>query len=511
MFVDRVAVLPRYLSSLAQVGPVRAFPTAEGFGASAIGGRGGRVIEVTNLNDNGPGSFRAAVTASGPRTVVFRIGGTISLLNPLEISSGFLTIAGQTAPGGGIALRTRSVISVGGEASVSDIIVRYLRFRYDMTHGPTNQDVVTFNGTRNIFDHCSFSWGTDATFSAGKANHSTVQWCIISEGLTKGSEFSEGSHRLSIHHNLWAHHFERLPKIRGENALLGGNAAIFDFVNNVVYNWANYATGLAGSAQANAVNNYYKAGANSPSPGKVAEIVRMQGEPGRSLYVVGNFGPSCSGLDCSNQWASIISDVGGVRGDNTRTDSRHAAPQVVTTSAAQAFTEVLARAGASFPMRDAVDQRIVSDVKNGSGRILGDGTGIVKPGQDPGVVFGWPVLAPGAAPADSDHDGMPDSWEVARGLNPNDPNDGPKVSANGYTNLENYLNGLVDSALPPLPPVVLGPPVPAPPPAPGPPVVVQPPVQQQQPSAGPAPGQGGNGKMIFMVLGGALVVWVLSD
>ena len=430
----------------------RAFPGAEGFGAQAAGGRGGRVIEVTNLNDSGPGSFREAVTAQGPRTVVFRTGGTIQLLTPLTLSSSFLTIAGQTAPGGGITIRSPHQIDFGGEGDVHDVIVRFVRFRYDIANGSPTGDIVNVGGYNIIFDHCSFSWGTDETFSIG-GHHVTVQWCIISEGLTKGSAFSEGAHHLSIHHNLWAHHRERSPKMRGEPDRLSGEPALFDFVNNVVYNWMDSATDVAGSSLANVVNNYYKAGPDTPPPQTIAEIVRLQDAcvltpsgdcvPGteRQIYVSGNFGPSCRFLDCADQWNSVISDVAGVRGRNTAVDTPHAVPSVTTSAALAVFEEVLAGAGVTLPRREEVDTRVVEEVRGGTGRMIAG---------DPTLLTGWPVLESGTPPVDSDQDGMADSWESDnfQGLGRDGRSD---FDGDGYTDLEEYLDWLVTSASTPPP------------------------------------------------------------
>ncbi len=263
---------------------IPAFPGAEGFGANALGGRGGDVIEVTNLNDDGPGSLRAAINSEGPRIVVFRTGGTIELQSTLEIINPFITIAGQTAPGGGITLKNRSSSKGTLFVRTHDVVIRNLRSR----PGPpaersSNGDAIEILGPdayNIIIDHCSFSWAIDEVVSTWYAAHNiTIQWSIIAEGLNcskheKGCHSmgmllgSEGSGNISIHHNLFAHNHQRNPFIK--------TSGLVDVVNNVIYNpWGtpSVATDDFGEVQVNYIANYFKRGADTAS-GKIPHQCR---------------------------------------------------------------------------------------------------------------------------------------------------------------------------------------------------------------------------------------------
>ena len=440
-------------------GMLKAFPTAEGFGAQAVGGRGGQIIEVTTLADAGSGSLRACIDAEGPRTCVFRVAGTIELDSVIDIRNPFLTIAGQTAPGGGITIKSVEPITVGcnceigeGDPGTNDIIIRHVRFRRDVRPDTQpiddNEDALNmFGGSYNVIvDHCSFSWGTDETMSVtGKAHEVTVQWSIVSESYFKGSHVTGGSYNVSLHHNLFAHNQERNPKMRGRPEHLDGNMPIYDFVNNVVYNWTNYATAVAGNGMGNVVANFYKLGPNTNSYPYPREIVRMQDTsvPGaeRSIYAVGNMGPTCP-QGCSNDWDDgMVSDIGGGLGNISRSDRRHPAPEVETSAADQAYADVIADAGATmgldelgqpFIRRDAVDVRIMDEVESGGGGNIGM-TALPQ--------SAWPVLDPGTAYPDADHDGMADPWETEHGFDPSDPGDGNgDRDGDGYTNVEEFLN-----------------------------------------------------------------------
>jgi len=440
---------------------IPAFPAAEGFGTETVGGRGGQVIEVTNLNDNGRGSLREAIETEGPRIVVFRVGGMIELQSGLLITHPYITIAGQTAPGDGITLKGYGENRI---EATHDVIIRYLRFR---GIGRENQDCLNIlHGSYNVvIDHCSFSWGTDETISIiAKSHDVTVQWCIMSEGLDyngKGSLVSTGAYNVSLHHNLYAHNGERNAKMKGNTAELDGHLAYYDYVNNVVYNWYGYAHSVAGCGKGNVIGNYFKPGINSGSYPERREIIRQQWEAGRQIYARDNIGATCP-QGCESDWdgetflwngveyeGGMISDMSGdlnPNGFGTRTDTPIPTPPVSTLPATLAFEKVLANSGAIFPFRDAVDERIVNDVKNGSGNII----------MDPSEVGGWPVLNSGIPPTDTDHDGMPDDWETAIGLDINDPSDGLlDMDEDGYTNVEEYINGLLllsDDIVPPNPP-----------------------------------------------------------
>ena len=419
-----------------------AFPGAEGFGAQSIGGRGGRVIEVTNLNDAGPGSLRAAIEASGPRTVVFRVGGTIELDSSLEVQNPYLTVAGQTAPGDGITLKN-SPLSAGTPLKIKthDVIIRYIRSR----PGSNSDEIGTldaltiFNETDGlqdvIIDHGSFSWATDEVVNVYYAAHNiTIQWSIIAEGLDCSTHVengelqchsmgmllgSDGSRDMSIHHNLFAHNRHRNPRIKTMGTI--------DVVNNVVYNsgsgngWRSptYVHGGRGVVPANYVGNYFKPGFDTGAAEwfiDTKEIVEV--------YVEGNIVPN------------EVIDPASV---DMLVDTRHDTPPIVTTSAPVAYVQVLEQAGSSrglecdgtpYARRDSADLRIVEEVRNGTGWII----------DEPEEVGGWPVLYAGVACADGDHDGMPDEWEVLKELDAADPSDRNDLAPSGYTWLETYLN-----------------------------------------------------------------------
>jgi len=289
-------------SSLALAAP--AFPGAEGFGANSIGGRGGTVIEVTNLNNSGPGSLRAAVEASGPRIVVFRVSGTIILKTGLTILNPYITIAGQTAPGGGITLRNdRSNGAPTLDIRTHDVIIRYIRMRT----GPGGDDsllIYTSPAYNVMIDHISASWGVDENVNIwGNVRDVTIQWSIISEGLknsthpegdpgghSMGFLVGSGSRNISFHHNVLAHNDARNPKWDGSH-----EQAVYDFVNNVIYNWGAYATAVSGNAKTNVVGNYYKRGSDSSGYTSLGrrEVIRWQDDPGWSLLIEGNVGPTC--------------------------------------------------------------------------------------------------------------------------------------------------------------------------------------------------------------------------
>lgn len=425
--------------------PVLAFPGAEGFGANSVGGRGGRAIEVTNLNDSGSGSLRAAIEAEGRRIVVFRTGGTIELRSSLVITNPFITIAGQTAPGGGVTLKNHPSDKDGALViKTHDVIVRYIRSRPGpSTKKDSDLDAIQILGddARNvIIDHCSFSWATDEVVNTWyRPQDITIQWSIISEGLncstheegchSKGMLLgSDGSRNISVHHNLFAHNVERDPLIK--------TSGLVDVVNNVMYNpkWAaSHITDDYSRAFANFVGNYFKRGPDSTSDYSIA--ASDDGGNGLEVFVKGNIGPDRPRDDMGEPLVVKSEDRQWIVG------TRHQAPFVTTTSAFEAYDQVLANAGAtigldsrgdSYWRRDPVDERIINDVRNGIGSYI----------DDPSEVGGWPELAPGTAPKDSDHDGMPDEWERLYCLDPAASADGPQdEDGDGYTNVEEYLNG----------------------------------------------------------------------
>lgn len=424
-----------------------AFPGAEGFGAVAAGGRGGRVIEVTNLNDAGPGSFRAAIEAEGPRTVVFRVGGTIELMTEVVLAHPFITIAGQTAPGGGITLKThpsntRSALTV--TKGCHDVIIRHLRSRPGPHEGfpplrngrepDTSEvkDALQILGARRVIvDHCSFSWATDEVVSTFyDAQDITLQWCIIAEALRKSRPDqslpgkglligSKGGRRISVHHNLMAHNVGRNPLIKAEG--------IVDVVNNVVLAPAMVAMAIdaeLGHSPANFTGNHVSA----PAADGLANGLAVLGGGAFSLFVKDNLGPKRLRAD---QPEELFVNAAN-QGRKWLVPARHDAPPITTHAAADVWEAVLANAGCLLPMRDAVDERIIAEVRQNQPRIV----------DSPAQVGGWPELAPGTPPPDRDHDGMTDDWETRHGFNPDDPADGNlDADDDGYTNLEEFLNG----------------------------------------------------------------------
>lgn len=415
-----------------------AFPGAEGFGRFSKGGRGGKVIEVTNWNNSGQGSLRAALEASGPRTVVFRVGGTINLSDRITIVNPFITIAGQTAPGGGIQIKGGGI-----RVRTNDVIIRHIRVRPGPTApnpGTSNAlNIVDSASRRVIIDHVSMSWATDqvnAVYGLGGPSDITIQWSFITESLHCASpRHPEGCHgkgsligglmdRLSFHHNLLAHHPDRNPLVQG---------GVIDLVNNIIYFNGNVGTTLwpvQSKVLANVVGNHYLL-YNNPISTK-APIKLMGGatyNSGSGVYLKGNIHP----IQRPN---NSLSENDAMKRDSNSpalaiVGSRYSHPQVTSTDAFQAKIDVLANSGATLPVRDSVDARIVNEVKNKSGKII----------NDPSQVGGYPTLASGSPPTDSDHDGMPNSWEVAQGFNPNNASDGPQdADGDGYTNLEEFLN-----------------------------------------------------------------------
>jgi pectate lyase len=445
---------------------VKAFPTAEGFGANAVGGRGGRVIEVTNLNDSGDGSLRAAMMASGPRIVVFRVSGTITLKGAIRVRTPYLTVAGQTSPGG---IQIKGNGEPEGDWGVwcvngaHDIVLRHLRVRMggNLKHDAGNN--LLFYGTAEpgvhdvIVDHCSVAWGSDTQLDwyGSYLDRATFQWNLIAEcfmGIHIGG--NRAPRNITLHHNLFANLGSRSPLMQ--------HATLFDFANNVDYNWSGNNGSVFGqfalnsSAFGNIISNLWLAGPESGYPylnvGNGGPV-RIDGKPaeagGTKLFLAGNWGPRAP-AGSTNDWIG--------HGVNTwdyyefkRDGSTHvvdqaqydagtpfAVPPVTLDPVSGLLDKVLATAGAFKPSRDAIDLRIIKSVRDKTGTSRVNTTGP------------WPDLATGApaAPVDSDHDGMPDGWETAHGLNPNDARDGAALARNGYTNVENYLNELAGDPVP---------------------------------------------------------------
>lgn len=430
-----------------------AFPGAEGYGSVATGGRGGKVLGVTNLKDSGPGSLRAAVEAKGPRIVVFRVSGTIDLKSKLSISNPYITIAGQTAPGDGIAIKRRPLT-----IDADEVVLRYLRLRLGDETGD-DVDALSSRYHKNIMvDHVSASWSVDETVSIYHCENVTVQWCLISESLYN-SVHVKGSHGFggiwganfsTYHHNLLAHHSSRNPRF-------ASGAGHTDYRNNVIYNWGGNSA-YGGEKQQvgnprfnfttiNMVANYYKPGPATESGPVRHRIVSPSSRDGASdfgqWYVAENYMHGDPKVTSDN-WAGGVQPQGGeIHINMLKFTAPWNAMPIRQQTAEDAYRLVLQHAGASLPRRDRIDARILEEVRTGTAKFGetygGGGTGII---DSQNAVGGWPQLNSQAAPPDNDDDGMPDAWESGHGLNPHDLADGSKdQDGDGYTNVEEYLNG----------------------------------------------------------------------
>jgi hypothetical protein len=434
-----------------------AFPGAEGYGRFARGGRGGVVMEVTNLNDSGPGSLRAAVEASGPRTVVFTVSGLITLESKLVLHNPYITVAGQTAPGKGVCMRKYNFGMLGAK----DAIIRDVRVR------PGNIAAITLDGMgmassdHCIIDHCSVGWSIDEAVSSRSAGNITLQRTFISEalnvaghtnyppGTAHGYAASIGGMTGSFHHNLLAHCEGRNWSMAGGLGAGGLWTGRLDIRNNVVYNWGHRATD-GGAMEVDFVNNYYKPGAATDY--FFALNAQYDNFPGMQRYFFdGNVMPGH--FDESNQADGRTAT--GTNGGSVPTnyvywvDAPFFESYVATQSAGDAYKRVLSDVGCTQPVVDDHDLRVIQETRDGTYHYVGSVTG--KPGlpdtQDD--VGGWETYPELQRPADwdSDHDGLPDWWEVIHGTNPNSaPGDFSDSNADpdgdGYSNLEDYLNWL---------------------------------------------------------------------
>jgi pectate lyase len=397
------------------------------------------VIFVTNLNDHGRGNFRDACMAKGPRVVVFRVGGLITPESPLIITEPYITIAGQTAPGDGICLRS-NLFSI----HASEVVARFLRARLGDLTRLEDDSFNIYTPSRNVIvDHCSASWSIDETLSAtGDIANVTIQWCLIAESLN-GSFHHKGEHGygslihatggLTLHHNLWAHHTERNPRLGDNN--YKSPFPTFDVRNNVMYNWSKMCSGLTdGDIRVNYVNNYIRPGLSSSNRKPIVLWQDTATEKVR-YYVAGNLVDGRPELTANN--ADMFEPL---ERDGRKLFTIVKAPFEVTgirtESAKEAYEAVLENAGATVPRRDAVDTRIIADARNRTGRII----------DSQAQVGGWLEYRSGTPSQDSDNDGVPDAWETAHGINPRDPTDAAAIDrASGYTKLELYLNELARS------------------------------------------------------------------
>lgn len=440
------------LTACQLIAQVVSFPGAEGFGKFTAGGRGGRVIYVTNLNDSGVGSFRDACMQQGVRNILFKLSGNIFLKTSLTIISGDLTIAGQTAPGDGICIAGADV-----NIKADNVIIRFMRFRM----GDINKiEADSFGGLRNkncMIDHCSISWSTDECASFYGNENFTMQWCIVSESLAK-SVHQKGPHgfggiwggiNASFHHNLLAHHSSRNPRFG--NLVENRN---MDFRNNVVYNWGyNSAYGGEGGEQ-NYVANYYKPGPATRLnvKNRLLQITKNTTQNYGTFYVSGNVMEDDKKVTKDNWKGVVISRGETDKDDNSdkqllkksRADRPFYFEPIPLQKAEKAYDMVLQYAGA-FLKRDSVDLRIINEVKTGTAKFGkwfdGGGKGIIDSQEQVG---GWPELKTLPTPMDTDCDGMPDEWEKKnKPLNPAFLDGSGYSLSTHYSNLEVYLNSLV--------------------------------------------------------------------
>ena len=438
-----------------------AFPGAEGGGKYTTGGRGGMVCHVTSLSDdyNDRGSLRYNLSLAGTKTIVFDVSGTINLESPLIITQGSLTIAGQTAPGDGICIAGYPVVIKAG-----NIILRFLRFRMGDQNN-VEGDALSINDCKDvIIDHCSFSWSTDECVSVYGNTNFTLQYSFITESLRK-SVHVKGNHgyggiwggtNASFHHNLLAHHDSRNPRF-DHDYVNKKCAGPIDYVNNVVYNWGGNSSyggeGTnkgAGGRHINMVKNYYKYG---PATSKKTRLVdptvacadncgKSPGgtvEPGK-FFLSGNYMYGSTEVT-NNNWKGSTQPQ-SVAGVNDRWIEGMTLLSNEET-AEEAFETVLTKAGCSLH-RDVIDTRIVGEVRNGNYTYTGSNGSTKGLIDSPSDVGGYPELKSEATPKDTDHDGMPDEWEEAQGLDKTSLDDGKQYTLNeNYTNLEVYLNELV--------------------------------------------------------------------
>ncbi|MBW7676158.1 pectate lyase family protein [Chryseobacterium chendengshani] len=440
-------------------GKLISFPGAEGFGRFTKGGRGGKVLFVTKLTDDGSeGTLRHALEQKGPRYIIFRTAGTIFLESPLKIKEGNVTIAGQTAPGDGITIANYETF-----VSADNVIIRYMRFRMG-DKKKYEGDALGARFIKNlIVDHCSMSWSTDETVSIYVNENTTLQWCVIAESL-RNSAHQKGAHGYggiaggkfaSFHHNIYANHDSRNPRL-GEYA--GSKFALTDltdFRNNVIYNWGHNNIYGGEGMNVNIINNYYKPGPASMNRKRIAAIDKNE-KPETEVYNIwgkyyinGNVSEGNPDVTADNWEKGVFSQMKNSYNltDKDKNSIKINQPHdiqnnVKTDSPKEAYEKILKIGGASL-VRDEVDVRILEHVKNGTFShkgSLGSDNGIIDSQEDVG---GFPYLKAGKALLDSDNDGMPDEWETKNNIDPKTSNANGKDLDKNYDNIEVYINSLV--------------------------------------------------------------------
>lgn len=429
-----------------------AFPGAEGYGRFAVGGRGGKVIEVTNLNDDGPGSLRDAVNKEiGPRTIVFNVSGNIKLASRLVVNQPNITIAGQTAPGEGITI-SRAPIGLTG----NDGIVRFLKVRIG---GGTTYDGMGLTGANySIIDHCSISWTIDESFSSRGAHNISLQRTLISEALNvaghdkypagkmHGYAATIGGDTGSFHHNLLAHNEGRNWSIGGGLNGDGYYGGKLDIRNNVVYNWGNRATD-GGASEVNFVNNYYKPGASTSIFVALNAQIEGVGKGKQQYYFDGNVMPGYFDEKNEDKGRKFTISNKAIVDYEVFLPKPFFESYVTTQSANGAYKNVLSDVGANQPFFDKHDNRIVEETLKGTFTFKGSKSGLGGLIDNEADAGGWPNFASETRPADwdTDHDGLPNWWEKAKGLNENSKggdfaDTNLDADKNGFTQLDEYLD-----------------------------------------------------------------------
>ncbi|HJX71005.1 MAG TPA: hypothetical protein VJ346_03605 [Bacteroidales bacterium] len=434
-----------FVSTIYCIAQQLAFPGAEGSGKFTTGGRGGKVIYVTNLNDGGEGSLRSAANEEDTRTIVFAVSGTIFLKSEMEIKHGNLTIAGQTAPGDGTCIAGYPV-----RLEADNIIIRYMRFRLGDINQVTGDAAGAQNQKNIIIDHCSFSWATDENASFYRNSDFTLQWCIISESLNESVHHKGehgyggiwGGHVVSFHHNLFAHNTSRNPRFNGSR---GKPVDLVDFRNNVLYNWGNNSIYGGEEGFYNLVGNYYKAGPATAKDcrNRIVNITTSMSFDYGKFFVSGNNTEESIAISEDN-WNGGADTEAAIDSVKAQLPFEHV--PINQQTAREAFESVLMHAGASL-VRDSVDKRIIRETRTGTAsfgtRFRGGGKGIIDSQDDVG---GWPELISILPPGDTDLDGMPDEWELKHNLDPENSSDGALLMLNPlYTNLEVYINSLIEA------------------------------------------------------------------